>query len=115
MMTSLLNSKIWAAFIVLFLLNFADAATTAIIVHNFGAEMEANPFVRRWIEVFGLPGIYMIKAIVVGFLWLVVSHVDEFYRNSRTHTMLTVGMWVANAPLAVIVACSTYFIFRTVL
>jgi len=103
MKTLLLKFNIWSTFAVLATLNILDAASTAILVYQFGSEIEANPIVRHWIEAYGVTGIYMIKFVVVAFLGLTVAAVIRYRPLWQGRKIIHICMWILNAILAFIV------------
>lgn len=111
-MASFLKSKLWLAFSILVLVNFLDAWSTAFIVGHLGAEAEANPFVRYWIEVYGLSGLYAVKLVVLGILWLVAMHVNRYHREGRAYALMTRLMWAVTAVLSVVVVMNFVYVFR---
>lgn len=115
MKNSLLNYNIWTTFVILATLNVLDAASTAVLVHQFGAMVEANPIVRYWIEVYGVTGIYMIKFLVIAFLGLTIIHIVSYYnKNTRVHKIAHISMWVLNAMLFLIVVNNVILVINTI-
>ena len=112
MKTFLLKFNIWSTFAILMALNVLDAASTAILVHQFGPAVEANPIVRHWIEVYGVSGIYMIKFVVVAFLGLTISIVERY--ASKARDAAHISMWVLNAILAFIVINNIILVVSTI-
>ena len=115
MKNSLLNYNIWNTFVILATLNVLDAASTAILVHKFGAMVEANPIVRYWIEVYGVTGIYMIKFLVVAFLGLAIIHIENYYsENKRARKIAHISMWALNVMLLLIVVNNVILVINTI-
>lgn len=102
-MRSLLKSNIWTTFAILATLNVLDAASTAVLVHQFGSGIEANPIVRYWIEAYGVTGIYMIKFVVVAFLGLTICAITKYVRAERGQKIAHICMWILNILLSFIV------------
>ena len=113
MSNSFLKSNIWVTFTILMTLNVLDAATTAILVQWFGAEVEANPIVRHWIEVYGVTGIFMIKFVVVAFLGLTISAVER-YGKPRAKLAAHISMWIASILLMFIVLRNIILVVNTI-
>ncbi len=109
----LLKSNIWTTFAILMALNVLDAATTAVLVNQFGAEVEANPIVRHWIEAYGVSGIYMIKFVVVAFLGLTISTVKR-YGKERAQLSAHISLWVLNVLLAFIVINNVILVVNSI-
>ena len=115
MKTLLSKFSIWTTFSILATLNVLDAASTAVLVHQFGSGVEANPIVRYWIEAYGVTGIYMIKFLVVAFLGLTIIHIVNYYNeNIRAQTIAHISMWVLNAMLALIVVNNVILVINTI-
>jgi len=107
--------SIWNTFAILAMLNVLDAASTAVLVNQFGPEIEGNPMVRYWIEAYGVTGLYMIKFIVVAFMGLVLSVIDQCYKsNIRVHIIAHTCMWILNTILALIVINNVILVFATI-
>lgn len=114
-MISLLRFSIWNTFAILAMLNVLDAASTAVLVNQFGPGIEANPIVRYWIEVYGVTGLYMIKFVVVAFMGLILSIVNQCYKsNARVHVVAHTSMWILNTILALIVINNVILVFATI-
>ena len=113
MSNSLSKSSLWTAFAILATLNVLDAATTAILVQWFGAEVEVNPIVRHWIEVYGVTGIFMIKFVVVAFLGLTISAVKR-YGKPRAKLAARISMWIASILLMFIVLNNVILVVNTI-
>lgn len=113
MKNSLLNYNIWTTFAILAMLNVLDAASTAVLVHQFGANVEANPIVRHWIEAYGVTGIYMIKFVVVAFLGLTICFITR-YIHLRSQKIAHIGMWILNAMLLLIVIHNVILVINTI-
>ena len=114
MKNSLLKFNIWTTFAILATLNVLDAASTAILVHKFGAMVEANPIVRYWIEVYGVTGIYMVKFVVVAFLGLTICVVTKYIRAERAQRVAHISMWVLNTMLLFIVINNVILVINTI-
>jgi len=104
----------WTLFSILAALNVLDAATTAILVAKFGADVEANPVMRQAIYQYGIAGLYMLKFVVVGFLGLVLAYTLRYYRKHRASTMVKRCMWVLNAMLLFIVVNNAILVVATI-
>ena len=114
-MTLLSRFSIWNTFAILATLNILDAASTAVLVSQFGPQVEANPIVRYWIEAYGITGLYMIKFVVVAFLGLVISAVDQYYKDhARIHAVAHTSMWVLNIILGLIVVNNVILVLATI-
>lgn len=61
--------------------HLADAWTTATALDRDGF-YEVNPFMRSIIGAFGKPGVYGVKLIYLGYLWLVTRHKHPTERES---------------------------------
>ncbi len=105
--------NIWTTFAILATLNVLDAATTAILVHQFGENIEANPIVRYWIEAYGVTGIYMFKFITVAFLGLTICFVTR-YAYLRSQKIAHTGMWILIAMLSLIVIHNVVLVINTI-
>lgn len=115
MSDSFSKSELWGLFYILVLLNILDAATTAILVTKFGAEVEANPIMRYPIYLYGVSGLYMMKFIVVSLLGLVIAHLLRYYK--KTHRAIATArrcMWVINAMLALVVVNNAILVYNTI-
>jgi hypothetical protein len=113
-MPSLLKFSIWSTFAILATLNVLDAATTAILVHQFGAGVEANPIVRYWIEAYGVTGIYMIKFVVVAFLGLTICAITKYVKADRGQKIAHICMWILNVMLSLIVINNVILVINTI-
>lgn len=113
-MPSLLKSNIWTTFAILATLNVLDAASTAILVHQFGAGVEANPIVRYWIEAYGVTGIYMIKFVVVAFLGLTICAITKYVKADRGQKIAHICMWILNVMLSLIVINNVILVINTI-
>lgn len=114
MKTLLSRFSIWEAFSILAMLNVIDAATTAILVHQYGASIEANPIVRYWIELYGVTGLYMIKFVVVATLGLVVKILVAKYPDTRAHKSAYNCIWLLNILLGAIVINNTIIVVASI-
>jgi len=94
-------------------LNVLDAATTAVLVNQYGPNVEANPIVRHWIEVYGVSGIYMIKFVVVAFLGLTINAVKRVGRE-RAQFAAHISLWVLNVLLAFIVINNVILVVNSI-
>lgn len=97
------SSKLWNVFAILAMLNVLDAASTAVLVAQFGPDVEANLIVRYWIEQYGVLGMYMFKFVVLAFLGLVISVVVRKHLHHRAATIAHNVMWVLNALFLLVV------------
>ena len=114
MKTLLSKFSIWTTFAILATLNVLDAASTAVLVHQFGSGVEANPLVRYWIEAYGVTGIYMFKFVVVSFLGLAICTITRYTKHIRGHRIAHICMWVLNAILALIVINNVILVINTI-
>lgn len=114
MKNSLLKFNIWTTFAILATLNVLDAASTAVLVNQFGPNVEANPIVRYWIEAYGVTGIYMIKFIVVAFLGLTICSINRYVQLQRGYKIAHVSMWILNAMLLLIVVNNVILVINTI-
>ena len=113
-MLSLLKFNIWSTFAILATLNVLDAATTAILVHQFGSGVEANPIVRYWIDAYGVTGIYMIKFVVVAFLGLAICTITKYIKAERAQKIAHTCMWILNVMLSLIVINNVILVINTI-
>ena len=111
-MTLLSKSKIWSMFAILATLNVLDAASTAVLVHQFGPGVEANPIVRYWIEAYGVTGIYMIKFVVVAFLGLVIAATMKY--REKAFKLAHICLWALNILLSLIVINNVILVINTI-
>ena len=52
----------------------ADAVTTAVVLHNTSAH-EANPIMAGVIKNFGIPGLFLVKALIAW--WLIEADIPQ--------------------------------------
>jgi len=114
MKDSLSKSNLWGLFALLAALNVWDAASTAVLVAKFGADVEANPIMHHAITLYGIPGLYMMKFVVVSFLGLVLASYLRYYRKHSTSKMIQRSLWVLNAMLALIVVNNVILVVNTI-
>ena len=108
------KSRLWGLFAILAMLNIWDAATTAILVTQFGAEVEVNPIMRHAITHYGIPGLYMMKFMVVGFLGLVMATYFRYQHKHSPSKIVRRSLWVLIALLALIVVNNVILVFNTI-
>ncbi len=113
MKISLSKFNIWSTFAILVALNVLDAASTAILVHQFGPDVEANPIVRYYIELFGIAGIYMIKFSVLAFIGFAIYVVNHHSAADRRATIY-MSMWVLNVIFAFVVINNIILVVNTI-
>jgi len=113
MKDSLSKSNLWGLFAVLAMLNVWDAATTAVLVAKFGADVEANPIMHHAISLYGISGLYMMKFLVVSFLGLVLATYLRYYQKHSTSKMIQRSLWVLNAMIALIVVNNMILVYHT--
>lgn len=108
------RSNLWNAFAILAMLNVLDAATTAMLVQQFGAMVEANPIVRYWIVQYGVMGLYMFKFVVVGFLSLVIAFVIRYYEQHRAMLTAYRCTLIVSFLLALVVVNNVILVVNTI-
>ena len=114
LMSSLLSrSSLWGIFALLCAINIWDAASTAILVNHWGNDIEANPIMRHALDSYGIPGLYMMKFAVLGFLGLIVAYVNRYYKEHRASTMVRRSMWVLSALIGLIVINNLILVYYT--
>ena len=113
MKNSVSRSSLWTVFALLCVLNVWDAASTAILVNHWGNTIEANPIMRQALDSHGIPGLYMLKFAVLGFLGLVVAYVSRYYKEHRASTMVRRSMWVLCALIGLIVVNNLILVYHT--
>lgn len=78
--------KEFYTFVVLLLLNIADAILTIVNIQNHGMMIESNPFMIFLVENAGLPSILLVKIIYLAVLALLLS--DTPLRITRKFSWL---------------------------
>lgn len=105
-----MKSKIWLAFAALVALNLIDFATTGLLVHVYGSSIELNPIVRFAIVHFGVVGIFLVKAVVLGGVYCVAKLVLGKDRVRRAAKIMLWGICLLDILIIVVIAHSLLLI-----
>ena len=104
----------WTIFSFLVVLNVFDALTTAWLVMKFGPEVESNPLIRYSMHLYGIPGMYMVKFVVLGFLGLMIASVLRLYKRERASLIVKRSMIAMCFLLALVIFNNALLVINTI-
>ena len=102
-------------FMWLFLTNMIDAATTTILIHWGGIDVEVNPFMKAIIIHHGALGMVMFKCLAILFLWFVHDIIKKYYpQYVRSITIGLTAVCVVYTLLALHNMWAVYYVWSVV-
>ena len=99
-------------FMLLFVANMIDAATTATLIHWGGLEVEVNPFMRAIIANYGTYGMVVYKCLAIVFFWFIHDVVKKFKPHLLRVVLLSLAaLCVSYTVLAIHNIGAVYYVW----